>query len=530
MKKLSRKYAVLLAVVSGVVTAFAFPTRFGSVMFPNLGFLAWFSLMPLFVAVYHASVRRAFLLSFLTGFIYYSISLYWVFNALNEYGNLSSATSLGVMFLMMVLLATFVALAPTWVTWFRRRWGGSPIYLLPVAWVTVVLARNFYPAGGFPWDNIAHTQAGYPIMIQTADMFSVYALTFFMIMVNQLLAALVLGWGHVKRRHLGVKALLVFVIFSLLMAYGWYRLETIQARSPSNRTIRTGLIQGNILQDEKWEEELLEENLKIYRKYMELLKNSDVTLIVWPESAYPFAVPLRAIGVKSAELGLNPEKKDGAWLLFGALSVNDDKVGEDLYNSAILVDNRGVIKERYHKKHLVPFGEYVPYRKVLFFANKLVEPLGDFVRGKAYAPIKVKDFKVGPLICFEDLFPEISRQMVVAGANILVNMTNDAWYGWTSAAYQHLAASVFRAVENRRYVLRATNTGITAVIDPTGKVELRSKLFTRGLMATGVSLFSNLTIYDKIGDLFAYLCTLFVILGTALVAGKSVIRRFNKNE
>lgn len=528
MKDISRKYSVLLAVVSGLLTAFAFPARFGSLMLPDLGFLAWFSLVPLFVAIYHASLRRTFTLTFITAFIYHGIALYWLYKALTEYGKLSPLVTVLVLALMMTILAVYVSLAPAWTRWFRKRWGGSSIYLLPTAWVTVMIIRNYFPAGGFPWANISHTQAGYPIIIQNADLFGVYGLAFFMIMVNQLLAELVIGWGEAKKLHLGIKALAAVVIFSVVLAYGWYRMETIQTRSPSDRTIRVALVQGNIPQEEKWNDKMLAENFEVYSRYMNWISSGDITLTIWPESAYPYVVPLKANKLNAEKFGLNPEKKNSSWLLFGALLV--DKVGneEKMYNSSILVDNAGDIKGFYHKGHLVPFGEYVPFRKLLFFAKKLVAPVGDFVAGKGAFPLTMKDFKIGPLICYEDVFPEISREMVVNGANILINMTNDAWYGWTSAAYQHLSTSVFRAVENRRYVLRATNTGVTAVIDPRGKVELESRLFTRGVMATGVSLFNGVTVYDRIGDLFAYLCALVVLAGTAFVAGKNVVRKFKR--
>lgn len=431
---------------------------------------------------------------------------------------------------MMVILSTYIALAPTWTRWFRKRWGGSSIYIMPIAWVTMMIARNYFPMGGFSWNNLSYTQSGYPIMIQSADIFGVYGLTFFMIMVNQLLAEFFYGWGRARRLHLGVKAVAAVIILSSFLSYGWYKLETVETRSPSNRMIRTALIQGNIPQEEKWNEELVQNNIAVYKKYMNLFKESDVTLAIWPESAYPYVIPLKATSMKPESLGLNPEKENAPWLLFGALSgeiINDEK---RLYNSSILVDNFGTIRARYHKGHLVPFGEYVPLKEILFFADKLVAPVGNFNPGKDFRPINVKNFKVGPLICYEDVFPEIAREMVVNGANILVNLTNDAWYGWSSAAHQHLAISVFRAVENRRYLLRSTNTGVTAVIDPRGVVELQSNLFTRGLMATGVSLFNGYTIYDRIGDIFAYLCALVIIIGTALVAGKKIIGRMHKNE
>ena len=272
MRELSRKYSILLAVISGLLMAFAFPARFGDVMCPNLGFLAWFALVPLFVAIYHASLRRTFLLSFLTAFIYQSISLYWLYNALTKYGKLTPLITIGVLFLMMVILSVYVATAPTWTRFFRKRWGGSSIYLMPVAWVAMMLARNYFPAGGFSWNSISYTQADYPILIQTADLFSVYGLAFFIIMVNQLLAEVFFGWSHARKIHLGAKALAAFVVFSLVVTYGWYRLETVQTRAPTDRIIRTALIQGNIPQENKWDDKLAKENIQVYKNFIEKTK------------------------------------------------------------------------------------------------------------------------------------------------------------------------------------------------------------------------------------------------------------------
>lgn len=523
MKNLSLKYSILLAAVSGIITAFAFPTMFSGLMLPNLGFLAWFSLVPLFVAVDHAGVRRAFILVFIAGLIYYSISLYWLYNALTEYGGLSPLVSITILSLMMVILSIYLALAPSWVSWFRSRCGGSAIYLLPIAWVAVELARNYFPAGGFPWNNIAYSQSGYPILIQIADMTGVYGVTFLIIMVNQLFAGLIAKGSGLDIRQVETNLVVVAVIFAIVLAYGWYRLETSPVRSPAVRMVRAALIQGNIPQDEKWDVDLMEENLGVYKKYMQWIKDSAVDLAIWPESAYPYVVPLEAIGFKPEKLGVNPKKEDSPWLLMGALSIDRDRPDRALYNSVILADNGGMIIDRYHKKHLVPFGEYVPYRKALFFVKKLVEPLGDFMAGKGYTPLLVRDnFMVGPLVCYEDVFPEISREQVRNGANLLVNMTNDAWYGYSSAAHQHLAISVFRAVENRRYMLRATNTGVTAVIDPRGKVELESDLFVPTFVVAGVPVLDGLTIYDRIGDLFAYICAAIVVLLSIVV----VIRKY----
>ena len=526
MKKMSFTYALLLAVISGLLTSFVFSTRFGEWMLPNLGFLAWFSLVPLFVAIRGRSIRETFILTFLTGFIYHGLATYWLYNAMTIFGKLAPAGAIATLVVMMVILSTYVAFAPTWARWVQTRWGGSPLILIPVAWVMMDLILNYFPAGGFPWNSLAYSQAFYPVMIQSSDIFGIFGITFLLILVNQLIAEIIVSWHESRRRYLVSKTAIVILLLAVNVAYGWYRLETEIYRVPGAHIARIAMVQGNIPQEKKWDERYIEENLGVYQEYMRWIKDSDVDLVVWPESSYPYLVPLSVKRINPEKLALNSERPDSAWLLFGALSIDQNarKYGQ-LYNSAILVDNQGSILSRYHKMHLVPFGEYIPYKEVFFFVNKLAAPVGDFKTGEGYEPIMIRDFSAGPLICYEDVFPEIARHLTNNGANVLINITNDAWYGWTSAAHQHLGISIFRAVENRRYLLRATNTGVTAIVDPAGKVELESQLYTKSFGVSGIPMLTGLTIYDRIGDLFAYLCIGIVALLTGIVI---IRKRVNK--
>ncbi len=530
MKKMSFIYALFLAAISGVVTSFVFSTRFGEWMLPNLGFLVWFSLVPLFVAIRGRSIRETFVLAFTTGFIYHGLATYWLYNAMTIFGKLAPAAAVATLIVMMVILSTYVAFAPTWCCWVQKRFGGSPLILTPVAWVMADLILNYFPAGGFSWNSLAYSQAFYPVMIQSADLFGIFGITFLIILVNRLIAEIIVSWQEPRRRYLVMKSAIVILLLAVNVAYGWYRLETEVYRVPGARMARIAMVQGNIPQEKKWDERYLEENLGVYQEYMRWIKDSDVDLIVWPESSYPYVVPLSVKRIKPEKLGLNSERPESAWLLFGALSI-DRSVKEygQLYNSALLVDNQGEIVDRYHKAHLVPFGEYIPYKEVFFFVKKLAAPVGDFKPGEGFEPIKVRDdFKIGPLICYEDVFPEIGRHLTKNGANVLINLTNDAWYGWTSAAHQHLGISIFRAVENRRYLLRATNTGVTAIIDPAGKVELESQLYNKSFGVSGIPMLTGLTIYDRIGDLFAYICAGLVLILSGTVIFRRIMKRDRK--
>jgi len=211
-----------------------------------------------------------------------------------------------------------------------------------------------------------------------------------------------------------------------------------------------------------------------------------------------------------ALMGLTGFEKDpNTYLLMGGISFDRSK--RALYNSAFLLDGNAHILGRYDKAHLVPFGEYVPYKKLLFFAKKLTAPVGNFAAGENSEPLFTDGFQIAPLICYEDLFPEIARAFIKKGANFIVTITNDAWYGRSSASLQHLAISVFRAVENRRFLVKAANTGISAVVDPVGRIISKSGLFEEGMIVSNIKLGTGSSLYTRYGDWFAYGCGLIAV-------------------
>ncbi|MDO8643879.1 MAG: apolipoprotein N-acyltransferase, partial [bacterium] len=237
---------------------------------------------------------------------------------------------------------------------------------------------------------------------------------------------------------------------------------------------------------------------------------SNVDLIIWPEAAWTGTLWLWEKGIAPEEIGLSSTRVGKPFSLVGLTFTGIKEKRQRFFNSAALFDASGNMLDKYHKSHLVPFGEYVPLEKMFSFI-KPVAAIGDFEAGEKIEPIKLQNISLAPLICFEDIFPEISRIMTRKGASLLVNMTNDAWYGISSAPYQHLTYSVLRAVENRRSLVRATNTGVTAVIDPTGKVVVASPIFEQGVLVHQVPLMTERTLYTKVGDWFIWACLIFVI-------------------
>jgi apolipoprotein N-acyltransferase len=502
----------ILAIASGLITALTFPTVFGGFHLPNFGFLAWISLVPLFYSIIDSRPRRSFLLTFIAAIFYGGISLSWLYNALSEYGHLSGAVSVGVLSLLIIMVATYAGCALMFASWFEQKLGVNRFWTLPLFWVIFEFARNYTPCNGFPWGSITNTQYAYLPVIQIVDLVGIYGLTYIMIVFNSWIAGIIRGHNPVYRSKQAV--IFVTALVSFMLFYGWFRLEHIRKDQNSWQSMRVALVQGNIPQSEKWETGQEEKQLSVHRNYNMMLDKSGIDLIIWPESSYQWLVPANINKLPKEHFGLSDFKFD-TYLLMGALS--EEKDG-NLRNSALLLDKTGDILGRYHKNHLVPFGEYVPYRKFLFFARKLVAPIGDFLAGDEKEPLFTDRFQIGGLVCYEDVFPEISRGLVNNGANILAVITNDAWYGRSSAAYQHLAISVFRAVENRRWLVKAANSGVSAVVDATGRIISKTDIFERGVIVSQAKLSDKKTLYSKYGDFFAWIC--FGIVVCIMVVGK----------
>lgn len=272
------------------------------------------------------------------------------------------------------------------------------------------------------------------------------------------------------------------------------------------------LIQGNIDQNIKWRPAFQEETIRIYKTLTLQAAPAGKGLIVWPETATPFF--FQDQDDMHREVAFLP-KLSGNWLLFGSPSYQRDGAHLAFLNSAFLLSPDGGITGRYDKVHLVPYGEYVPLRRFFPFISKLVEGIGDFRSGSGYEPLimpGIEPRKLGIMICYEGILPEAGRTYRQRGAGLLVNITNDAWFGNTSAPYQHLSMTVFRSVENRLYLVRAANTGISAIIDPTGRILARTALFEKATLPGSVRFMNINTFYSTCGDVFVYGCILGLIL------------------
>jgi apolipoprotein N-acyltransferase len=493
----------LCAIASGVLIALSFPT-------PGLSFLAWIALIPLLIALEESSPRTAFRVGMTCGVTAYAFILYWLNIVFVQYGHLPWAVSIPVYLLLVFWLAMFYGLSTT-IARLGELIGIKTAFTLPVAWVAFDFIRSFL-FSGFAWAMLGHSQYRTLPLIQIADLAGVYGITLLIVLANIVLHRALRAVSGAGVPY-PVKSLAVLLI--LLAGTLFYGFNRLTVASPVNaKPLRVALIQGNIPQDVKWSPAFREQTMDTYERLTREAAKGGTDLIVWPESAVPFFFqdePLQAERIRNLAREMN------SFLLFGSPAHELRNGRSTFLNSAFLLSPRGETLGRADKLHLVPFGEYVPLGSILTFINKLVVGIGDFAPGEKAVPLDMGSTKLGIQVCYEIIFPELARQYVNAGARVLVAITNDAWFGKSSAPYQHLAISTFRAVETRTPLIRAANTGVTAIVDQNGHISSMTGIFVEGFRTGEIQPGSGTSLYLAIGDTPAWLCVL-VTAGIALFA------------
>ena len=481
---------------AGLVLALSFPRA-------NLAFLAWVALVPMILVM----ERRPFRSGFAAGVGFFALVLYWLNIVMTTYGHLPIFFSVVAYLLLVIYLALFFA-AATWAACRLKEKSGLPVVLtLPVLWVALSFLRSFLLTG-FPWATLGYSQGQHLPLVQSADLVGVYGITYLLVLVNAVLAAL---WSALRRprgaRHLPWRSVIAAaLLFALNLGYGWYRLgQPLDAR---RTTVRAAMIQGDIDQSVKWNPAFQKKTIDIYRRLsLAAAAKGPLQLIVWPESATPFY--FQDAGHLSAEVRTVP-RQTGAELLFGSPAYKKVNGRYHYLNSAFLLSTRGEVLGRSDKVHLVPFGEYVPLSQYLPFIHKLVAGIGDFSPGTV-SPLPMDGHRIGVLVCFEGIFPELAREEVRRGSDLLVNITNDAWFGRSSAPFQDLGMTRFRAIENRVWVLRAANTGVSAFIAPSGRIIRQTPIFAPRYLLGTCGLGAHPTLYTAYGDVGPVLCLLLGI-------------------
>ena len=534
---------------------------------PDLYFLCWGAVAPLLIALLRtrepdtlqlragvkllpATPGQAFLLAYCCGVLWYAGTCYWIYATMRQYGGVATVAALGLLVLFCLYLALYHGMFGLLISLLANGssvsrvsatepgfaggesanpFGRRALLLAPFAWVAVELART--RVTGFPWDLLGIAQVDNIPLARIATVTGVYGLSFEIMVVNTALAAaFVIGAerGQRSRR----KPLLLATIAAMAVLQAG-RLITPPPLA-ADHTAR--LVQQNIpvLEGSEWTKEYFDGTLRDLtlvsmhvhgldasgdnpsdpKTYSAAVSHPD--LIVWPESPAPFYTSDPAF----RETVSNIAREAQTWMLVGSLGIRN--AGEtpahatQLYNSASLVSPGGEWVSRYDKMHLVPFGEYVPFKRVFGFAGGLTKEVGDFSSGTSRVPLQAGSSKLGVFICYESIFPDEIRQLAANGAQVLVNISNDGWYGDSGAYAQHLKQARMRAVENNRWLLRSTNTGVTASIDPYGRVVSTIPRKVRAALEANYSLSNVTTFYTRQGDWFAYLCAIIYSVGLFL--------------
>jgi apolipoprotein N-acyltransferase len=494
-----KKRDILLSLLSGILLILSFPSF-------DFEVLAWFALVPLFYSIEGKGFYHRFILGFLTGVISFLGILYWIIVAVHTYGNVPLIPSGFILLLLVVYLSLFIGAFACLTRFIQIRSGFETVLFTPVLWVALEYLRSFLLTG-FPWANLGYSQYLNLPFIQMADITGPYGPSFIILLVNATLFRVLHQWS--KRTFLLKEVTLTVVILLGFLTYGYLKMVAVDRQMIQNPPLKIGLVQGNIDQSVKWDESFQKETLKIYEKLSFKVAEEKPDLIIWPETATPFFFQDAKEYQPSI---LDIPKKTNSFLLFGTPSYKIQKGKVNHYNSAYLVSPSGEWVGKYDKIHLVPFGEFIPMQDLLFFIGSLGEGIGDFKSGREIFNFELPQGKFGVLICFEIIFPDLCRRFVKRGANFLVTITNDAWFGRTSAPYQHFSMAAFRAVENRVFVARAANTGITGFIDPKGKIVKQGRIFTEEAMNGTIGLSNQKTFYTLYGDIFAWICSFSSIL------------------
>lgn len=500
-----KKQDLALSALTGVL----FPL---TLMIPYTGIISFVLLIPLFWAIEKKSAGDSFKLGLLAGLLTNFIGAYWLVGTLNRFGGFPTVIS----FIFIIVLSAYAGLSFGLFSYissklsFFKKPGFLSVLLVASVWTSV---EYFFPFL-FPY-GISNALSDYISLIQVFDLFGIYGLSFIIVIVNLSLMRVlksVIGKSPMPTAEI---ALSIALIAGALL-YGQFRISQMDKEIAQAQKVKVGMVQANF--DFLQKTENLEKTVTDRHKEMSQELES-VDLIIWPETALQawFSNDSDYLLVRD-ETGV--PNIQGKYFMVGGMSYTakdpDAEVLTDesliKYNTAFLTDSDSLILGRYHKVKLLLFGEYLPFSQYIPSLKNFSPASGDFTPGSELElfEIKEKNIKIAPIICYEDIIPSFSRQFVDKGANLIVNITNDAWFGQTTAPYQHLVVSVPRAVETRKFLLRSTNTGISAIIDPVGRVVSKTDTFVQTNLIGEVGIMDgDKTLYTRIGDVFPIACLIF---------------------
>lgn len=500
------------ASISGLLLVLCFPTI-------DLFLIAWIALVPFLLSLYDKKPKQAFKAGIFLGMPYFFGTLYWIYHSINHYGGVSLVTSIAIVILLCLYLSLYTGIFAFLFSITIRNTKLPALLIAPVFWVVLEFLRS-YVFTGFPWSSMGYSQYKFLAVIQIADITGIYGISFLVVAVNGALSDIFLIKRRIREMPLfplshtvvGFSVLSLCIILTII--YGQIRL----GEDRTEKQVKASIIQGNIEQDKKWEPSYQNAVIEIYKDLSLKATSSSSSIIIWPETAVPFFFETDRVYTKEL---VDFQNQLNTYLLFGSVLIKG-KTDERylLSNSAVLLDKTGKIAYIYDKIHMVPFGEYVPLQKILFFINKLVVGIGDYTRGDRYLRAETPFGDFAPLICYEIIFPGLVRKFYSNGGDFIVNITNDAWFGRTTGPFQHFSMTVFRAIENRKPVIRAANTGISGFIDSNGRIISKTNLFQMAVLTGDIKTDSTRSFYTKYGDLFSYICVVFSIVLLTNLFGK----------
>ena len=498
----------MFALVSGLFLALSFP-KFGS---PAFG---WIALVPLLIALSGWRGRagavpgqpplRASMLGLIAGWVYFAGTVYWTADVVRTFGGLAPPVAMFGMMMLALYLALFPAVSAWLTALLIRRAGLRGLLLFPCAWVATEYWRGTFIMGGFPWVPLGNSQVTMVPVAQLASVFGVYGLSALVAIVNSLVACALLSSG---RRRAGLVTAAVLLPLACAAWGGWRINDGTLLRSGKPLTV--GLVQPNIDQDLKWRGG---DAPRIFATHLAITRDvaqRGATFVLWPESSLPrFDTELQRMAALQTLQALARELD--VHILYGA---DESSRGSPSFNSAFLMGADGNTLAVYRKIHLVPFGEFIPYGAWLEFFPPLVRTFGfdPFAPGTEVVMLPIDGVQASTAICYEVVYPSLIATAVRQGSQLLTTITNDGWYGTSSAPFQHFEMASMRAIEQGRYLVRAANTGISGAVDPYGRVVEKSAIFEETGLVVDVRFLQGRTLYSRIGDVAAYASVAVIVL------------------
>jgi apolipoprotein N-acyltransferase len=495
----SRKWRILLSFASGILLAFAFPNF-------NLPLLGWVAVAVLILASLEGGLGEAALRGLLFGVAFYLFATPWIYTVMHQYGPLPPWEAAGVMALMILAASPYFVAFTLCVTWIARRDKNLAVFAAPFLWVALELARSRMPDIGFPWELLGYSAAGNLALVQLTAITGIYGLSLLVAAYNAVLVWLIRSRGEGQWRFpAAVLAGSTAVIFAVALI-GPKFVPAAHASQVAH------LVQTNLPQSMEYPanwDALHAGDMAELDRITIMAGQKDHGLVVWPEVPAPFSLAQADFARRAQEIA----RESNSNFLLGVVGWQPGGDGRlAAYNSAAMLDPQGRQEFEYDKIHLVPFSEYVPWRDFFWFARNLTGLAGDFRQGTRYAVGDLPGGRFSVFICYEAVFPNEVRRFVLDGANLLVNISNDGWFGRSSAPAQHVQMARVRAVENRRWLLRDTNNGYTVSVDPYGRIVASMGADLRGELDAPYGFRNDMSIYTRWGDWLPEICALVSLI------------------